>query len=216
MDLIWEHWSDLALVFAAFALAVGSPGPSTMAIMGTSMSEGRSTGLTLALGVRAVRSPGVFLQHLAYRHCWRRTHRPFMRSKLRAASICCIWRGVRRKPRAMLSIRLQKTPGQSPNSKAWTVLRGYLMHLTNPKAILGWTAIMALGLKPDMRAPVVLAMLAGCLAISLSFNCGYAVLFSTSVHGSRLSPNAAMGAVGTCRFLRCCRSQASDSRGESP
>jgi threonine/homoserine/homoserine lactone efflux protein len=54
------------------------------------------------------------------------------------------------------------------------------MHLTNPKAILGWTAIMSLGLKPDTPMVVVLAMLAGCFVISVSVNCGYAALFSTS------------------------------------
>ena len=53
------------------------------------------------------------------------------------------------------------------------------MHLTNPKAILGWIAIMTLGLGPNTPEVVILVLLAGCAVISLSFNCGYALLFST-------------------------------------
>lgn len=48
---IAPYMQDLLLVYAAFALAVGSPGPSNMAVMATSMELGRKAGLTLALGV---------------------------------------------------------------------------------------------------------------------------------------------------------------------
>jgi threonine efflux protein len=43
--------SDLLVVYAAYILATGSPGPSTMAIMGTAMAAGRTRALALAAGV---------------------------------------------------------------------------------------------------------------------------------------------------------------------
>jgi threonine efflux protein len=58
------------------------------------------------------------------------------------------------------------------------LLQGILMHITNPKAILTWTAIVALGLRADMPVSVVAIMLSGCFLISLVFNSTYAIVFS--------------------------------------
>jgi threonine/homoserine/homoserine lactone efflux protein len=54
------------------------------------------------------------------------------------------------------------------------------MHLTNPKAILSWTAIIALGLRPDAPALLAYAIVIGCGLISLLINQGYAMLFSSA------------------------------------
>ena len=48
------HLADLhhlLLVYAAYVVAVASPGPSTMAIMGDAMRDGRAPAVVLALGV---------------------------------------------------------------------------------------------------------------------------------------------------------------------
>ena len=66
-----------------------------------------------------------------------------------------------------------------PQNLTRIFVRGYLMHLTNPKAILGWIAIIALGIRPDAPGATIMVILFGCLSISLFFNCGYALLFST-------------------------------------
>src|SRR5829696_3693658 len=41
----------LELVFSAYIIAAGSPGPSTMRIIGVAMDQGRRAGLSLAAGV---------------------------------------------------------------------------------------------------------------------------------------------------------------------
>lgn len=46
-----QHLDHLLLVYAAYIIAVASPGPSNMAIMGVAMSQGRKPGLMLAFGV---------------------------------------------------------------------------------------------------------------------------------------------------------------------
>ncbi|NOU07901.1 MAG: LysE family translocator [Hyphomicrobiaceae bacterium] len=170
---------NLLLVYAAFALAVGSPGPSTLAIMAASMERGRGAGVTLALGVTAGSftwgllatagvstllaahegalyfikiSGGLYLFFLAWKSA---------RSALRPDGVRAAFQHV------------------GPQDRTRTFVRGYLMHLTNPKAILGWIAIMAIGLRPDAPSAILLAMLFGCLGISMFFNCGYALLFST-------------------------------------
>jgi len=56
-------------------------------------------------------------------------------------------------------------------------LRGTLMHLTNPKAVLGWVSVVALSSTPDGAMPI--AVVPGCVALGLTVFCGYAMLFST-------------------------------------
>lgn len=46
-----HNLSHLLLVSAAYVIAAGSPGPSTMRIMGTAMHQGRQAALALAAGV---------------------------------------------------------------------------------------------------------------------------------------------------------------------
>ncbi|WP_256672323.1 LysE family translocator [Pseudomonas sp. ANT_J12] len=58
--------------------------------------------------------------------------------------------------------------------------RGLLMHLTNPKALLGWIATMTLGLGPQASPAKVAVILAGCAVLSVTIFCSYAVIFSTA------------------------------------
>lgn len=176
---IAPYLPDLLFVYAAFAIAVGSPGPSNMAIMGISMERGRTAGLTLALGVTTgsltwgiLAAAGVTALIAAHAGMLF-----FIKVAGGLYLLYLAWRSARSAMRR----------GDVPESAASTgklnlrriYLRGYLMHITNPKAILGWTAIIALGLKPDMPPAVVLALLAGCGMISLTLNCSYALAFSS-------------------------------------
>ena len=51
MDQISVYLPGIILAYAAFLLSIMSPGPNILAIMGTSMNIGRSSGIALALGV---------------------------------------------------------------------------------------------------------------------------------------------------------------------
>ena len=56
--------------------------------------------------------------------------------------------------------------------------KGLLIHLTNPKAILGWGAIFAIALPADAGPQAVFSMYAKLLAVSAFVFFGYGVLFS--------------------------------------
>jgi threonine/homoserine/homoserine lactone efflux protein len=58
--------------------------------------------------------------------------------------------------------------------------RGFLMHITNPKAIMSWLAVMSLGLQPDSPGFILPAILIGCASLGTLIFGGYAVLFSTA------------------------------------
>ena len=46
-----DYLHHLLLVYAAYLVAVASPGPSTMSIMGVAMNHGRGPAVALAMGV---------------------------------------------------------------------------------------------------------------------------------------------------------------------
>jgi threonine/homoserine/homoserine lactone efflux protein len=171
----WGHLSQLLLVYVAFLLAVASPGPSTLAIVGTSMEQGRRAGLMLALGVTSgsftwgiLAAAGVSALIAAHAG---------MLEVIKIAGGLYLLYLAWRSARSALHPDQPKGVGLATGRR--TFLRGYLMHLTNPKAILSWTAIIALGLRADAPGWVVLAIIGGCLMISMTVNLGYACLFST-------------------------------------
>ncbi len=51
MDQLSIYLPGILLAYTAFLLSIMSPGPNILAIMGTSMGVGRSSGLALAMGV---------------------------------------------------------------------------------------------------------------------------------------------------------------------
>lgn len=188
---------DLLLVYSAFAIAVGSPGPSNMAIMGTAMEQGRTAGLTLALGV-STGSLTWGLLSTAGVSALIAAHAGMLLVIKIAGGLYLLYLGWRSARSAMRRGDMPElaASGEPVNFRR-IYLRGYLMHITNPKAILGWTAIIAIGLKPDMPASVVLALLAGCGLISLTLNCCYALAFSSQpmVRGYRRARRYIEGAL---------------------
>ncbi len=174
------HLDRLYLAYAAYVIAAASPGPSNMAIMDAAMSRGRSAALALtagvvtgswtwavlaATGVAALLSTyaqallylkiagGLYLLHLALKAA---------RSALAAAPA---------EAAAAAGGRRSELPS--------LYRRGLLLHIGNPKAILGWVAIMSLGLRPVGPAYLPFAILLGCAVLSVVIFGGYALLFST-------------------------------------
>ncbi|WP_235594002.1 LysE family translocator [Pseudomonas palleroniana] len=77
--------------------------------------------------------------------------------------------------------KIEKALGAAPPISGFGLYRrGLLMHLTNPKALLGWIATMTLGLGPQATPETVMIILAGCAVLSISIFCGYAIVFSTA------------------------------------
>ena len=147
LDDLIRHLPNLALVYSAFFLEVASPGPSNLAVMATSMERGRSAGATLALGVTAgsltwgvlaaIGVTGLVVAHPGALYAIKIVGGVYL--------LFLAWRSARS------ALRVDMPPARAavPGHRAF--LRGYLMHLTNPKAILSWTAIIALALRPRIR-----------------------------------------------------------------
>lgn len=168
---------NLTLILLAALVATASPGPATLAIAGTSMASGRRYGLALAAGVTTgslawsiAAAAGLSAVMLA--NAW-------AFEVLRYAGACYLLF------LAFKSARSALTPGApAPRQMATATLksayrRGLFLHLTNPKAILFFGALYAVGV-PAGTSPATLALVIAAVGLqSLLLFHGYALLFSS-------------------------------------
>ncbi|ARP85402.1 LysE family translocator [Bordetella genomosp. 9] len=168
----------LPLILGAALIAAGSPGPATLAIASTSMTSGRRFGLALASGITS----GSVVWSVAAAF------------GLSAAMLANVWifETLRYVGAAYLlylgakSIRSALRPKGIAIAQARYVswrqayVKGLVLHLTNPKAILFFGSLYAVGVPahtpPESLAVIVLAIAAQSL---LLFH-GYALLFSSA------------------------------------
>lgn len=167
---------EFALLYVGWMLADGSPGPATLSIAGTSMEQGRRAGLVFALGIlaggatlglaAAAGMSGVMLAHgwifelLRY----------FGAGYLLFLAFRALRATLQRKS-ALLTKSHQGTDRQ-------LFLRGLLVHLTNPKAILTWASIYSIVLPAGAGSGDVFGLFGLLFIGSIVIYIGYALLFS--------------------------------------
>lgn len=169
---------ELILLWFAWIVAGGSPGPATLSIAGTSMESGRRSGLMMSLGILA---GSAFWGFIA----------AFGMSAIMLASVW-LFETLRYTAVAYLlylafkSLRSALSDRKNFNQKAFSgnlkqiFTRGALLHLTNPKAILSWGAIYAIAVPIGAGVIDLLWMFGFLFSGSIFVFIGYAYLFSTS------------------------------------
>lgn len=179
--MIADHVSQFLSAYLVYLVAVLSPGPANMAIMSTAMTQGRRAALVIALGIFA----GSFTWAMAasfglatlLRHYGEALN--FLKMVGGVYLLYLAFKAARsamRKDQPVIE-QAAEIKCQNPGT---IFLRGYLIHLTNPKAIFGWLAIISLGLPPGASMGSLLFVVGGCLTTGFSVFCGYALLFSTA------------------------------------
>jgi threonine efflux protein len=177
-----DNINHLLVVFTAYVIAAGSPGPSTLRIMGVAMNHGRRAGLALAAGVisgslfwglSAATGVSVLLARYA--------EVPIVLKIF--GGIYLLYLAVRAARSAMTSDPAT-SPGparaETPPPSAALYRHGLIMHLANPKAVLAWIALVTLGLGAEASWHDVATILAGCAVLSVTIFGGYALVFSTA------------------------------------
>ena len=164
-------------LLAGWALAVISPGPATMAILGAALSQGRGLALALTAGVctgslfwgsmaalgmgAAMAAHGRALEVLRYAG---------------AADLLGLALGAAR--RATRAGAPQSEGGRSHSlGRAWA--KGAAIHLTNPKAVFFWGSIFAVALPAGAGRGEILTLLVACSSVSVTMLTAYALVFST-------------------------------------
>jgi threonine/homoserine/homoserine lactone efflux protein len=192
------EFHSLALVYATYIIAAGSPGPSNMRIMATAMSAGRRDALFLSAGVL---TGAVFWGFMAA------TGLAALLSRFAGAVavlkvVCGLYLlflayKAARAAAAHDAVAGSATPIARREPALALYRRGLFLHLTNTKSILGWIALMTLGLGPEATWRTIAAILAGCAVLGAAIFGTYAIVFSSGpmVRGYRRARRWIEGAL---------------------
>lgn len=179
---MFVHIEPLVPVYLAYLLATASPGPSNMAIMGAAMTAGRIPALCLAAGVISGSMFWAMMAAIGMATLLASYVQALTAIKIAGGLylIYLAWKSTRvaltQKPSGVMAgdNGQPSTPGFGA-----LYLRGLMLHLTNPKAILAWIAIMSLGLSDERHAATSLTIILGCAVLGVLVFGGYAIAFST-------------------------------------
>ena len=181
MQDISIYLPGILLAYSAFLLAIASPGPNVLAVIGTSMSVNRSSGMALAVGVATGSFSWAVLTVFGLS--------TILAAYAEALLIIKVFGGLYL---LWLAYKSFKSAASSHDIKAAELAgglrtpfgyfkRGYIIQMTNPKAALAWIAIISLGLKDGAPLWVAAAIVLGTFALSMAVHLLYAVAFSTPV-----------------------------------
>ncbi len=179
MTDISAHLPGMLLAWSVFALGVLSPGPSVLAIMGTSLEHGRKPGVFLAGGVVSGSafwgtSAALGMSAVLTRYAGALTVIKII------GGLYLLWLAFKALRTAMSAdgaTDLKQQAVAGPMHRMWRT--GFLIHLTNPKAVVTWIATIALGVSSTSPPWVSGAIALGGVVMSLMVNVSYALLFSS-------------------------------------
>jgi len=167
--------NTLLLTYAVFAVAVASPGPATLAIMSTSATLGRASGIKLALGIVTGSVfwgvlAGFGLAAVLLQFGW-----ALLALKI-VGGAYLLWL-------AFKALRSAATPDSrlkpAKIRRGSFYRQGLLLHLTNPKPALAWPALIAIGVGADAPIAYMATLVLGCSLIAATIFFSYVMLFST-------------------------------------
>ena len=170
---------EFALVLLAWAVGGGSPGPATMAIAGTSMNRGRRPGLAVAAGIVSGSAAwglaaALGLSALMAANAW-------IVETLRYVGAAYLLYLAFKAARSAMTDKPLLPVAAGQGGLLPLYIKGLLIHLTNPKAILGWGAVFAIAVPVGAAQTVVFETYAALLAVSCCVFFGYALVFSSGV-----------------------------------
>ncbi|WP_120497514.1 LysE family translocator [Kiloniella sp. EL199] len=175
---ILPYLSTIIVSYLAYLVATISPGPANLAIMSTSMSEGRKPGLLLASGViMGSLTWGILaaigLSNLLSNFAW------LMTALRIVGGLYLLWLACKSLKSALGSQTPKAMQMGKNNSGVQYFLLGLGIHLTNPKSIFAWLSIIAVGIKPDAPTSLSFIIVGECTLIGVLVFVSYALAFST-------------------------------------
>ena len=172
--------ASFLLIMLAWGLAGASPGPATLTIAGTAMQHGRLAGLATATGVIAGSASwglaaAFGMSALMLAHGW-------MVEVVRYVGAGYLLYLAFKAARSSLTDRPLTVGHIKQGSLGRHFTKGFLIHITNPKAIFAWGAMFAVVVPPGSGLNEVLGALLSLILVSMIVFWGYGLLFSK--HGA--------------------------------
>ncbi|MCA0399795.1 MAG: LysE family transporter [Proteobacteria bacterium] len=169
---------NLPFILLASVLTSASPGPATLTIAGTSMNSGRTAGLALALGVLTGSVSWSILAAVGFSALMQANAWTFEVMRYLGAGylLFLAWKSARSAiagARAKMETARQLTPRIA-------YAKGLALHLTNPKPILFFGSLFAIGVPMGTPTPDILRVIATIAALNTCVFLGYAMLFSSA------------------------------------
>lgn len=169
----------ILLAYSAFLLAIASPGPNILAVIGTSMSVGRTSGMALALGVAAGSFTWAVLTVFGLSAILATYASALLAIKI-FGGLYLLWLAYKSFKSAASRHDIEATELAGGRRTPFGYLkRGYIIQMTNPKAALAWIAIISLGLQQGAPIWVGAVIVIGTFLLSIMIHMLYAVAFST-------------------------------------
>ena len=171
----------ILLAYTAFLLAIASPGPNILAVIGTSMEVGRGSGIALALGVASGSFNWALLTVFGLSALLATYASALLAIKIFGGAYL-LWLAYKSSKSAASrhDIEAKELAGGRRTPFGY-FKRGYIIQMTNPKAALAWIAIISLGLKAGAPLWVGATIVFGTFALSIAIHVLYALAFSTPV-----------------------------------
>lgn len=168
---------NLWIVLGAAFLGGLIPGPGMLAIAGTAMARGRRYGFAVAYGMTAgglvwATFAGLGMGAVLLSNQW------LFDSLKYAGATYLGWLGWRSARAAMRPDHAMATKDVGADSLWVSAVRGALIHLTNPKALIFWGSIFAIGLKPGAPPIAMLWVIAVSMMVNVFLMTTYALVFS--------------------------------------
>jgi amino acid exporter len=181
MDQVSIYLPGIILAYSVFLLAIMSPGPNVLAVIGTSMSVGRNAGIALAVGVAAGSFGWAFLAAVGLSALLASYAHALTAIKI-AGGVYLLWLAYKAFRSAASAHDIEVAALSGPHrSLGGYFARGFAIQMTNPKAALAWIAIISLGLRENAPLWVGFSIVLGTSILSVVIHCLYAVAFSTAV-----------------------------------
>lgn len=181
MQDFYIYLPGILVAYTAFLLAIASPGPNILAVIGTSMGVGRGSGMALAMGVASGSFTWALLTVFGLSAVLASYASALIAIKI-FGGLYLLWLAYKSFKSAMVRQELQaKELAGGRRTPFGYFQRGYIIQMTNPKAALAWIAIISLGLKEGAPWWVGAVIVLGTFALSIAIHLMYAVAFSTPV-----------------------------------
>jgi len=196
---------DVALLlafWAAFGLALLSPGPNFAVLLGAALAQGRKAALRLAAGM--VMGEAVWGAAAIFGVAALAAHDARVETVLRVGG------GLYLLYLAFLSLRsaMRRSGDEAPpvaDERGGGVLRGFLIMLLNAKAGVFWVSLAGLFMRPDQPVALGVAAVAGAVVMSAAYHGFLAVALATGAmrrfyararRGIEAALGAVLGAIG--------------------
>jgi len=180
---IFNTFSHIIIALTAYFFITLSPGPANIAVMNVAMKYGKAQGLSMMVGiVNASICWGIIAAAGLVTFLTANERAFYIIKILGGLYLCWMAYSAFRSALARDSSKAMKPldKDQENYSLLKFYLRGFVIHMSNPKAVFAWSSVMILGLIPNASvislAPILI--IAGCMLQGIVVSL-YALIFST-------------------------------------